>query len=310
MAEKAPIRITDIGVFLPETRLSLEGFQETSAEFLREKTGFSSVARKGAEQATSDLACAAMEALFQRDERLRERIELLIVVTQNPDGVGLPHTSAIVHGRLSLPKNIAAFDVSLGCSGWVYAVDVAAAFLDRNNMNCGVVVTADPYSAVLDENDRNTMLLFGDAAAATVLERQGPGWIPDPALFGTDGTRHADLEVDIDGKLQMKGRAIFEFSAIEVPKLIGNLLESKNLKVEQVDRFLLHQASRFVVETIGRRIDASDRTPFIDNGIGNTVSSTLPMLLAGGICDDDSLVVTCGFGVGLSWAGTVMRRVD
>jgi len=305
------IGIADIAGYVPEGRVNLEERLEqfgVTRSFLEEKTGSLQVAVKNEGQETSDLAEAAVRALAERQAGLLERVEMLVLVTQNPDGYGLPHTSAILHGRLGLLDSVAAFDVSLGCSGWVYGLSIAKSFMESNGLHHGLLVTADPYSKVVDPEDRNTALLFGDAATATLLSDDGVEWDIGRFVFGTDGTRAADLRVQDNRKLFMNGRSIFTFSATRVPGCITDALRRNDLGADQVDRYLLHQGSRFIVDTIGKRLGAEERTPFLAGAVGNTVSSTIPLMLGDGACRNDNSVVACGFGVGLSWAATVLRR--
>lgn len=312
MAEKLtqPVGIRAVAAYVPEGRLDLldvaQGLDAT-ADFLRSKTGYLRVARRMPEEDTSDLAVRAVGRLMEQHPVDAEELGLLVVVTQNPDGYGLPHVSAIVHGKLGLPDRVAAFDISLGCSGWVYGLSIAKAFMEANEIRKGIVVTADPYSKILDTGDRNTMLLFGDAATATLLDRENCRWFPGKFIFGTSGRQWMDLRVDEHRKLRMNGRGIFTFSAVRVPECLHQTLEANGLAMDDVDRVLLHQGSRYIVETIGERVKASGKTVFSGNDVGNTVSSSIPLLLAEGTCDGDGTVLVAGFGVGLSWAATILR---
>ncbi len=302
-------RIADCVSYVPSARLDLRsrmGELEVSEEFLSSKTGYFQLARRATDEDTADLATEVVRRALHRHPEAAKDLGVLVVVTQTPDGGGIPHVSSIVHGRLGLSEDIAAFDISLGCSGWVYALSVVKAFMEANSLGSGLLVTADPYSKILDPSDRGTVCLFGDAATATLLTPD-QGWTIGRFVFGTDGTHAEKLMVDDRGKLYMNGRGIFTFSAVRVPKCIEQTLAANDVKLEDVDRILLHQASRYIVETIGQRIGAPDKTPFVANDIGNTVSSSIPLLLDDGICDGDSLVLVCGFGVGLSWAATVLR---
>lgn len=306
------IGICAISSFVPPARLNVrERVLEfgVTEDFLIKKTGYLSLARKRDGQETSDLAQRAVQPLLDARPDLRDALGALVVVTQNPDGYGLPHTSAILHGLLGLPSAIAAFDISLGCSGWVYGLSVLKSFLEANAMECGLLVTADPYSKVLDSGDKNTALLFGDAATATLLGREDLAWRVGKFVFGTDGKKWADLRVDENRTLRMNGTGVFTFSATKVPLCVKEVVAANGLALEDVDRFLLHQGSRYIVDTIGARLGAPEKTPFSDNGIGNSVSSTIPLLLGGGDFDSDRKVVACGFGVGLSWGATVLTNV-
>lgn len=305
------VGICDVTAYVPENRLDLAAAAsdfDTDEDFLRSKTGYLKVARKARDEDTSDMAAQAVRRLFDTRPGLAARIGLLILVTQNPDGYGLPHTSAILHGKLGLRDDVAAFDISLGCSGWVYGLSAAKAFMEMNGIDFGLLVTADPYSKVLDSSDRNTMLLFGDAATATLLGRDDRRWRTGKFVFGTNGRQWMDLRVDENRRLRMNGRGIFTFSAVRVPECLRQTLRVNGVALDDVDRILVHQGSRYIVETIGERMKAEQKTVFDANDIGNTVSSTVPMLLAEDARDSDRTVLVAGFGVGLSWAATILKR--
>ncbi len=313
MAEEvsSEVGIMEISAYVPEGRVDLREAAArygTDEAFLRAKTGYLTVARKAPAEQTSDLAERAARLVLDRHSEVARQLGLLIVVTQNPDGYGLPHVSAIVHGKLGLHEQVAAFDISLGCSGWVYGLSVAKAFMEANAIDYGLLITADPYSKVLDVADRNTMLLFGDAATATLLGRGDHRWSLGKFVFGTNGRQWTDLRVDENRKLIMNGRGIFTFSAMRVPECLRQTLAANGLSIDQVDRLVLHQGSRYIVETIGERMQAPEKTLFDDNGLGNTVSSSVPLILSRDGCDHDRTVLAAGFGVGLSWAATVLRK--
>ena len=166
------IGIKAIGTYLPEKRISnfdrIEKFDMTDS-FIREKIGFTEVALKAPEQKTSDLCVKSWENLLQQHPVSPNEIDCLVVCTQNPDGHGLPHTSAIIHDKLDLPLNCAVFDISLGCSGYVYGLSVIKSFMEANNFRRGLLFTADPYSKVINQEDKKTATLFGDGATVTLL---------------------------------------------------------------------------------------------------------------------------------------------
>ena len=304
------IGIVGISSYVPSARLDLlAAAPETDHALIRGKTGFFRVARRAADEECSDLAAKAVEAAFDAHPGLRDKLQLLILVTQNPDGTGLPHASAILHGKLGLGQSVAAFDVSLGCSGWVYGVSLAKAFMELNGFEHGLLVTADPYSKILDPADRNTSLLFGDAATATVLG-PAPRWEIGRSIFGTEGQKAADLAVQDNGLLAMNGRAVFTFTASKIPGCVTDTLAANGFTVDSIGRILLHQASRYIVETIGDRLGVPDKVPFIAEEVGNTVSSSIPLALAQGHGDGFASILVCGFGVGLSWAATVLTSCE
>lgn len=302
--------IEAIAVYLPERRASNRELMtqfEIDERFLVEKIGVLQRAIKSAEEDTSDMALKALENLLEQTGLAREEIDALIVVTQNPDS-NLPHVSALVHGRAMLSPDCAAFDVSLGCSGYVYGLSVLQAFLAGNGLSRGVLITCDPYSKVIDPKDKNTILLFGDAATATLIG-PNPVFVSAPFVFGTQGDLTGALTCR-DGTLQMNGREVFNFAATTVPKNIETLLEKSKISKDEVDCYIFHQGSRYILETLARRIGLDRNKVRMDIAeTGNTVSSSIPILLQRELANQAvKTIVLCGFGVGLSWASCVCRR--
>lgn len=302
------IGITGIGYTLGTARVDNAARGMADRDLLENKIGVHHVVRTDGEDA-SDLAVRAVEDLRSRQGFDLEDCECLIVVTQNPDGFGLPHTSAIVHEKLGLPESCAAFDISLGCSGFVYGLSAITSFMEQNGMSCGLLITADPYSKVLDDDDRNTSLLFGDAAAATLITGE-PAWLAGRYVFGTAGKHHAALRVKDDRKLEMNGRTVFTFSATAIPPAIKRTLAENRLELEDVDCFLLHQGSKYIVDNIAKRLGVADRAAFHAGDYGNTVSSSLPILLAENVPQEANTILLSGFGVGLSLGCTILRRTN
>ncbi len=300
--------IIDIGSYIPPARIDnmahAERFEFNEA-FIRNKIGFASTARKAADEDTSDMAVKAVQALQAKTGFDLTQAQCLVVVTQNPDGNGLPHTSAIVHQKLGLPTTCFAFDVSLGCSGYVAGLAVLKGFMATAKLTHGILVTADPYSKVIDEDDRNTFLIFGDAATATLL---GPDAAWDIGAFdmGTDGKAWGALEVKPNGKLFMNGRAVFDFCATNVPGSVRRTLEANGCDIADVDHFLFHQGSKYIVDTIAARLKIGP-VAFGATEYGNTVSSSIPLLLEPIDPRQAHTVFASGFGVGLGWASTLLR---
>lgn len=302
------IGIAGIGYTLGSLRIDNAARGIADSELLEGKIGVSHIARAAGEE-TSDLAVKAVEDLAKRHHFAPENCECLIVVTQNPDGFGLPHTSAIVHAKLGLPESCAAFDISLGCSGFVYGLSTITAVMQQNGMSCGLLITADPYSKVIEDDDRDTSLLFGDGAAATLISER-PLWEAGKYVFGTAGKFHEALRVNDDRKLDMNGRTVFTYSATAIPAAIKKTLAENGLDLDDIDCFLLHQGSKYIVDTIAKRLGVSDRAAFHAAGYGNTVSSSLPILLAENVPAAAQTILLSGFGVGLSLGCTVLRRTS
>lgn len=298
--------IAAIGAYLPEQtqdNLSLARKFGFANDFLETKIGVVAPRLKAAGQETSDLCVEAFSDLQAARSIDPATIDLAVVVTQNPDGHGLPHTSAIVHRKLKLPKSCFAFDVSLGCSGYVAALAIVTGFLDATGGRRALLFTADPYSKVIDPDDRNTRLLFGDAASATLIDADGD-WRLGAFDLGTDGQKSHALEVR-NGRLAMDGRIVFDFCMLNVPASIVRTLEGNGVTKDEVSRFVLHTGSKFIVDSLRQRLGVSPAA--FPAPYGNTVSSSIPMQLKELDPGTNPVVVISGFGVGLGWATTLLR---
>lgn len=310
--------IRGIGTYLPERTVGNDELIERfgwDREFLETKLGIHQRHIAAPGEGAADMGVAAAEALFARCPELpRAAVDLLIVCTQNPD-YGLPHTSALVQDRLGLPTTTAAFDVGLGCSGFVYALSIARSMLEVLGLEHALIITSDPYSKVIDPSDRGTSPLFGDGAAATWVARTGAGGTIGAFTFGTDGAgaRNLIVEPQADGTrcLSMNGRAIFEFMLERIPGDLARCAEANGLAPGDVDLYLLHQASAYMLGYVTKRMKLDPtRVPIHLQNTGNLVSSSIPFLIArlarqGSLAGKTTLL--SGFGVGLSWASTVVR---
>lgn len=304
--------IRAIASFVPSTGLDNYEQAETLGKdraFVDERIGIEFLPRRSKDQDTSDLAAEAVRSLALAHPELDlAGIRALVVVTQNPDGRGLPHTSAIVQRKLDLPASVAAFDISLGCSGYVYGLYALVGFMQAARITSGLLITADPYSKILDGLNPATDMLFGDAATATWISDEAE-WSLGASLFGTDGAGSDHLKNE-EGLLHMNGRRVMEFAKRRVPEQIRAVLEAEGIEATDVDQFLLHQGSRVVVDSVSSAFGpVADRFPWGAARSGNTVSSTLPLLLQG-LDDrpDVRTVVISGFGVGFSWGTAVLKR--
>lgn len=305
--------IVDIATYLPQGRLSnldparMAAF-ELDDSFVRDKLGVLQCSRLTEGEGTTDMAERAVRALLEKTGISPADLEALVVVTQNPD-TNIPHTSAQVHGRLGLPDNCACFDIGLGCSGYVYGLSVMQAFLQAHGLTRGILVTADPYSRILAPGDKSTALLFGDAASATLLGAD-PVYAIERFRFGTWGQSGHALRCE-DGVLHMNGREVFNFAATRVVAQVQALLQDMGAAANEVDAYLFHQGSRYIVDTLRQRLKISPEKVRLGLGpVGNLVSSSIPALLEDELSRSEvrSLVLS-GFGVGLSWASCYCQRV-
>lgn len=305
------IGIENIASYIPEKVISnFDRKVEFDIDdvFINDKIGIRSVTRKEDHEDTSDLCVKAFQNLCKIQEIDPEEIEVMIVVTQNPD-FNLPHTAAIVHKKLGFKEDVASFDVSLGCSGFVYGLSVIESFMNSNGFKKGLLFTADPYSKVINPADKNTSLLFGDAATVTLIS-ENPKLKSGKFTFGTMGEGYEELICTKD--LYMNGRSIFNFAARQVPKDVEKVLSANKLDKEDIDLFIFHQGSKYICDTLIRRMNLDEnKVPFDATEYGNTVSSSIPIMLEKMLNTTQSKndkILICGFGVGLSWASSILYK--
>lgn len=295
-----------------EGLVAAHGFDEA---FIRDKLGIAERRFAAADEYVSDLAAAAGAKLLAECAVDPASIGLLILVTQTPDTC-LPHVSAVLQNRLGLPQTTAAFDISLGCSGYVYGLATAIALMEAQGIENGILITAETYSKIISPDDRATAPLFGDGAAATLLG-PNPVYRAGRFAFGTDGGRSGALIArgigvrrDDPAPLFMDGRAIFGFAMGTLPGHVDVCLEMNGVARDQIDAWVFHQASRHMLTSLAPRLKVPMDRLIVDMAdIGNTTSSTIPIALDRRILslgDKPRRVLLAGFGVGLSWASTVI----
>ena len=306
------IGIRSIASYIPEGRIDNIAQAQSfgrDEEFVHNKLGTTTLSVKADHEETSDLCVRAVQNLLAKNPQLKlEDVQALVVVTQNGDAEGLPHTSAIAQHKLGLPTHAACFDVSLGCSGYVYGLYVLKGFMQAAGLKNAILVTADPYSKIMDRADRMTTLLFGDAATATWLGPD-PVWELGPARFGGDGAGTEYLAVK-DGCFHMNGRQVFNFASLKIIPHMQDVLDELDMSLDDVDAFCLHQGSGAIVDAIAKRLGDNGSKVIKDMfGAGNTVSSSIPMLLEHyGFDGKWNNTLLSGFGVGLSWGSALLVR--
>ncbi len=312
------VGIKEIKFFVPGEAVSNDrviedhGFDE---QFIREKLGILSRHIAAEDEYTSDLATAAGAKLLDETDLDPNAVDLLIVVTQTPDYC-LPQVSALVQDRLGLPSSVAALDINLGCSGYVYGLSVAQGMMEANGFDNAILITAETYSKIIDQKDRATAPLFGDGSSATWLGRN-PAYKLGKFDFGTFGkksdsliARGSGMRRDLIEPLYMNGQDIFNFVMSSIPKSVAKCLEANELTAPDIDVWIFHQASRYVLKTLAMRLNIPTEKVLVDIAdIGNTTSSTIPIALCRGILSNGprpEKIFMSGFGVGLSWASVVI----
>jgi len=312
------IGIEKISYYLPEdgiTSCELADNFGYDKEFIENKVGVKKLFIEN-NLSTTDMAVRALELLLKDEEGLRDKLELLIVCTQTPE-YQLPQTSSQVQHRCNLRNSIMSFDINLGCSGYVYGLSMVESLLESLDLDYGILITAEKYSSIIDDKDRNTKCLFSDSASATLVSRNGK-LIPGKYKFGTNGEFYESLIVRnkndnaecVNNVLSMNGREIFNFTVGKIPGEISSVCKLNNLNEEDIDYFVIHQASSYVISSIAARSKVNDTSKFVNymDLFGNTVSSSIPIALCqltNNMKDVSNKILISGFGVGISW-GTVV----
>lgn len=326
-----------ISVYLPEGVLDnaelVRQFGTWTENKIYGKTGVSERRVVGDEK-VSDLAAAAGERLFEEHGIDRGSIDFLLLCTECPDYF-LPATACIVQNRLGLRKDAGALDYNLGCSGFIYGLALAKGLVLGGMARRVLLITAETITRTIHPQDKSTRTLFGDAAAATLVESSAERGIGEFVL-GTDGSgaerliipagawaRPSSPETRVETKnkwgnvrtlenLYMDGPEILKFSMEVAPDCMNDTLERNGTSLEGLRLVVLHQASHMMLVKL-RELLAIPEEKFVFNieKYGNTVSSTIPIALydsmrSGRLGKGDSVLVM-GFGVGLSWGGTVLH---
>ncbi len=283
------------------------------------------------DQTSSDLAYEAARNLFSKSGISPYEIDFLIYDTHGPDYF-FPSTACVLQNRLGLPTTAGAFGIDLGCSGWTYGIAVANSFVESGLAKNVLLLNGDTFSQYLHPDDRNRVL-FCDGAAATLIAKDGFAKI-GKTVYGTDGSgsgaiimknrgfRHLETtgyEENIEGVgirrddyFSMDGEAVFKFTIDRVPQLIEDILKRNDITENDIDLYVFHQANKFMLNAL-RKTCGIDKEKFYINleNTGNTSSSTIPIvlerLMSQKAIKQGQKVMIAGFGVGFSWAGTVLE---
>ncbi len=328
--------IKAISYYLPETILTnealVEEFPEWSVEKVAAKVGVNTRHLTASNETAGDMAEKAARKLFVEYHVDPSTIDFVLLCTQSPDYF-LPSTACVLQDRLGIPTTAGAFDYNLGCSGCVYGMAVAKGLIVAGIAKNILLLTSETYQKYLHPSDKSNRSIFGDGAAACLISTEGFAEI-GKFDFGTDGSgyRHLIVETgasrqkertgrestDDDGHvrredyLYMDGSAIFNFTLDSVPVMMENILAKNQIDKDAVDYYIFHQANKFMLNTI-RKVCALPKDKFYINleNTGNTVSSTvliaLKDCLANGTLQKGMNVMVTGFGVGLSWGGTMLK---
>jgi len=328
-------KITKIEYYLPSmildnTQLEKE-FSEWNAAKIEEKIGIRNRHLAAECETALDMAFTAGEKLLQGMDK--QSIGFLILCTQSPDYF-LPTTACILQDKLGLSRTCGAFDFNLGCSGFVYGLAVAKGLIYANITDKVLLITSETYSKFIHSLDKSNRSIFGDGAAAILIEKSEMDGIKEFTL-GTDGSGYDKLIVKTGGMrfpnkenltelfddegyfhspdhLFMDGSEIFNFTIDVVPELVENTLNQNRMTKDEVDYFIFHQANKFILEHLRDYLSIPIEKFYLNLlETGNTVSATIPIALAECLQNctlkKGDKVMLVGFGVGLSWGGCIIE---
>lgn len=318
-------RISEIETYFPEKKVTNEDLQkefpEWSPEKIFNKVGVKQRYTASAEETVLELAVKASEKLLKKIDK--NEIDFILFCTQSPD-YHLPTTACILQDRLGLRKNIGALDFNLGCSGFVYGLSIAKGLIATGAAQNILLVTAETYTKYLRKSDKSNRTIFGDGAAATLIQKD-ENKENFQFILGTDGSGYDNLIVRNGGGrnrinkedeagncLYMNGQNIFIFTIEKIPVLVKEILEKNNLTENDVDYYVFHQANAHILRRQREILDIPEERFYINlEKYGNTVSSTIPIALKDaletGKVKRGQKIMLIGFGVGLSWGATIVE---
>lgn len=326
--------IKDIAYYLPERVVTNEElvveFPEWSVDKIADKVGVLERHVAAPDETATDMAVKAAETLFEKGDVQKSEIDFVLLCTQSPDYF-LPSSACVIQDRLGLPTSCGALDFNLGCSGYEYGLALAKGLIVSGVSNNVLLLTAETYNKYLHPRDKGNRTIFGDGASATVVSTDGFAEIGHFNL-GTDGSGAKNLIVKTGASRQpkecndlafdeggnprssdylfMDGSEIFMFTLVKVPKMLKAVLDANEMRKEDVDLFVFHQANKYMLEHLRKKLKIDEEKFFVNLAkVGNTVSSTIPIAL----CDAkkegklNGIILLAGFGVGLSWGATIIK---
>lgn len=310
----------------------IKEFPEWTVEKVASKIGISERRVSAMNQTATNMAVSAAKNLFSEYNLNKAEIDFVLFCTQSPDYY-LPTSACLIQNELGLSTNCGALDFNLGCSGYVYGLSLAKGLVIAGIAKNVLLLTGETYTKYIHPKDKGNRTIFGDAASATIVSTDGFASI-EAFDLGTDGRGADNLIVKngasrnpnrsemltfdennnplSDDHLYMNGSEIFNFTLEAVPVLVSNTLDKNNLSKDDIDLFIFHQANRYMMNFLRKKMKIDDDKFFYFlETVGNTVSSTIPIALKEALREEKRMgnqnILLAGFGVGYSWGGCVLK---
>jgi 3-oxoacyl-[acyl-carrier-protein] synthase-3 len=319
--------IIGIGGYVPErtvTNEELENIVETSDQWITTRTGIKE-RRISTGEKTSQIALKAAQHAIERANIKANEIDLIILATTTPDFF-TPSTASLIQAELGL-QDIPSFDISAGCTGFIYGLQIADKFIKSGQSKCVLIIGAEVLSKVLDWNDRNTCVLFGDGAGAAILRKskkegivstytgsQGDlkGFLTIPAISVKNPFLKGQLDTNNHHRIFMNGKEIFKFATHIMLKSIETLLAENKLEISDIDYIVPHQANYRIIDNVAKKLKVSGDIFYKNmDHFGNTSAASIPLALDEMIqkkmINSGSRIIMVGFGGGLTWGAILLN---
>ncbi len=331
MPKKTKARITALGSYLPETVLSnkdLEKMVDTSDEWIVSRTGMKERRIARIDEFPSDMGAKAAELALKNGKVAPEKVDLLIVATMTPDYLS-SSTAALIQAKVGA-TNAAAFDIQAACTGFLYALAQAKAFIEAGLYHTILVIATEKMSAFIDYKDRNTCVLFGDGASAAIVSGKGHGFVMDTFCLGADGER-ADLFIAPGGgsrmpatletvekglhKIRMDGKEIFKHAVRRMGHAAQQCLEKAGIKSGDIAWMVPHQANSRIIDAIAKAFHIPHEKVFKTiHKYGNTSASSIAIALDE-LTQQEKMtagthLLLVAFGAGLTWGAAILTKIN
>ena len=331
MSQTKPVYASfrSIGAYVPEKILSnadLEKMVDTTDEWIVKRTGISERRIAAADEYTSDMAAKACELAIERSGVPKEEIDLIVCATVTPDYFNMPSTACIISDKIGI-RDVQAFDISAACSGFVYLLSVAKAFIESGMKKNVLIVGAEKFSSIVDYTDRGTCILFGDGAGAAMisatsnkeeafvdLHASADGSYADFLVTPAPGAIHPASQQVIDTGLnfvQMKGNETFKLAVKTLTKDVKEILAKNEIESDSIPHFIPHQANYRIIKAVGDALKMKEEQVVLTVGkYGNTSAASIPMAIndiwESGRLQTGELMLLDTFGGGLTWASALL----
>ena len=306
-------KISAIEYYFPKNKENNAKFKKNNPkvniERIKEKTGINNRYISGKNETVIDISIKAANKLLQKFSK--NKVEFLILVTQTSN-YRIPTSACIIQSKLKLRNDIIAFDMNLGCSGFIYALRMASSLIESKQAKNGIIICADTYTKYISKTNTACRPIFSDAASAILISKSAKNKI-GPFELGADGSGADALELPTDtNEIVMNGAKVLTFAMDVVPNNVNKLLKKIKIDKKNIHKFIFHQASKYILDNINRRLSIEKNKTFENYGkVGNTISASIPIALKDAYTKRKILVnkniIVAGYGVGLSWGSALIK---